>query len=267
MKIWQLFMLLLASQLTLASDLRIVSADASATQILLAMGQGKHLVGVDSSSVLSQPYQSIPDVGYHRQLSAEGLLSLKPTLVIGSEVMGPPAVLNALQKANVNVLKLKQAKTLDEYRSNIELLKNVINCGDCADNLIVNLKDKFHQANRQTKSIKRYVFLMTMDGKQLRMAGRNTGGNALIELLQGKNQAHYEGYRNLSLEGLLAINPDVILLTSSQPEEQVIQQFKKQFPLLSRKTLVNVDANAVISGVSITMLDEVLRISEQIHGS
>ena len=57
---------------------------AIAGQLILALGGEQSLVATDISSV--EP-KNLPRVGYHRALSAEGILSLAPTRLIGSDEM------------------------------------------------------------------------------------------------------------------------------------------------------------------------------------
>jgi hypothetical protein len=70
---------------------RIVTVGGSATEIVYALGAGGQAVGADTSSVFPEEARKLPQVGYQRQLSAEGVLSLKPTLVVMTEDAGPPA--------------------------------------------------------------------------------------------------------------------------------------------------------------------------------
>ena len=59
------------------------------------------LVGVDTTSLYPEAARRLPSVGYARSLSAEGVLSLRPTLIVASEDAGPPAVLRQLSAAGV----------------------------------------------------------------------------------------------------------------------------------------------------------------------
>ena len=89
------------SSSTLAAE-RIISAGSSVTELILALGAEQQLVGIDVTSV-TPPSLALPKVGYHRQLSAEGLLALEPTQLLGSNEMGPDTTLNQLKSAGVDV--------------------------------------------------------------------------------------------------------------------------------------------------------------------
>ncbi|MGB0733410.1 MAG: ABC transporter substrate-binding protein [Pontibacterium sp.] len=80
----------LPSQASSSQQERLISTDANATQILFKLGMGDKIIAVDVTSKLPAQADSLPNVGYHRRLSGEGLLSLNPSLVIGSNHMGPP---------------------------------------------------------------------------------------------------------------------------------------------------------------------------------
>ena len=65
-----------------AGEARIVSVGGSTTEIVYALGAADRLVGVDTTSLYPSSADALPDVGYVRQLSAEGLLSLRPDLIL-----------------------------------------------------------------------------------------------------------------------------------------------------------------------------------------
>ena len=83
---------------------RLVTLAGAVTETVYALGLGDHVVGVDASSLYPAEVQEKPQVGYFRQTSAEGILSLGPTLVLAPASMGPPAVVEQLRTAGVPVL-------------------------------------------------------------------------------------------------------------------------------------------------------------------
>jgi iron complex transport system substrate-binding protein len=72
---------------------RLVSVNGSVTEVVYALGAQGQLVGVDTTSKYPPETQKLPNVGYQRQLSAEGVLSLQPSLVLVTEDAGPPTAL------------------------------------------------------------------------------------------------------------------------------------------------------------------------------
>ena len=63
---------------------KIVTLGGDVTEIVYALGASSSLVARDSTSQWPQAANVLPDVGYLRQLNAEGILSMRPTLVLAS---------------------------------------------------------------------------------------------------------------------------------------------------------------------------------------
>jgi iron complex transport system substrate-binding protein len=81
---------------TVRSIERIVSLNGVTTEILFALGVGDKVVGRDTSSYYPAAANKLPSVGYQFQLNAEGILAMKPTLVLGREGAKPPQVFDQL---------------------------------------------------------------------------------------------------------------------------------------------------------------------------
>eukprot|EP01136_Pigoraptor_vietnamica_P034580 Opistho-1_new@98715 len=71
---------------------RLVTVSGAITEVVFALGAESMLVGSDTTSVWPEAALRTPKVGYMRQLSAEGLLSLRPSAVIATHEAGPPLV-------------------------------------------------------------------------------------------------------------------------------------------------------------------------------
>jgi len=80
---------------------RIVCIGQAYNEMIYALGAQQDLVGVDYSSTYPPEIRKIPTVGYHRALSAEGILSLKPTLIIHDNNIGPDHVVRQLQALHI----------------------------------------------------------------------------------------------------------------------------------------------------------------------
>ena len=61
-------------------EARLLSIGGSVTEIVHALGQGDRLVARDTTSTYPPEVTDLPDVGYARALSPEGVLSVDPSL-------------------------------------------------------------------------------------------------------------------------------------------------------------------------------------------
>ena len=86
---------------TEAKDSRYVVISPIYNEIIWALGAQNTVVGIDLSTTYPPEVKNVQTVGYHRALSAEGILSLHPTAIIHDNNIGPPQVVQQLQQLNI----------------------------------------------------------------------------------------------------------------------------------------------------------------------
>jgi iron complex transport system substrate-binding protein len=197
---------------------RLVSVAGSITEIVYALGKQSLLVGVDSTSTYPEAAQHLPRVGYMRQLSAEGVLSLRPTVLLATSEAGPPAVIRQLRDAGLRVLIVPVEHTWDDVRRKIEAVGLAVNAPSDANALWQRVVSARAEVERhivvQTSRSPRAVFVLG-HGASPSVAGRGTAGDAIIRLIGAYNPLHdrYEGYRLLGAEGLTGLAVDAVITT------------------------------------------------------
>ncbi len=82
---------------------RLIALGGAMTEVVYALGAEDLLVATDTTSLYPEAAMRTPKVGYLRQLSAEGLLSLQPDAIVGSSEAGPPIVIEQVRAAGVRV--------------------------------------------------------------------------------------------------------------------------------------------------------------------
>ncbi|HKK07946.1 MAG TPA: ABC transporter substrate-binding protein, partial [Gemmatimonadota bacterium] len=115
---------------------RIVCVSKQINEFLFAIGGQDRLVGVDLSSVYPPAIRELPTVGYHRALSAEGILSLDPTLFLTDGNVGPDAVLDQLRKVGLPIEVITPGSTLDSARLLLERLGREFGRREAADSVV-----------------------------------------------------------------------------------------------------------------------------------
>lgn len=246
---------------------RIVSVDANATEILMGLGYEQNLVAVDVTSQSLVSSLALPDLGYHRALSAEGVLSAGPSLVIGSTHMGPPPVVAALKGSKIPLIQLEAATNVEELIENIEHMGSLVNRPTAAQAIIDEVKGQVDTIAASTTAPKTMVFLLDMSGRGLSKAGHGTTGEALISLLGGENLSDYGGYKTVAMEALMELDPDVILVGSRDANGDAAKELLDENPLLMHSTaaknhrILNVDSAKMVAGVSLGVVKEALRLS------
>jgi iron complex transport system substrate-binding protein len=84
-----------------STEARYVVISPIYNEIIWALGAQDKVVGVDLSTTYPPEVKKVQTVGYHRALSAEGILSLHPTAIIHDNNIGPPQVVQQLQQLNI----------------------------------------------------------------------------------------------------------------------------------------------------------------------
>ncbi len=196
-------------------QLRLVTAGSSIAETVVALGAESTLVGVDTTSTFPQQLRDKPQVGYHRALSAEGVLSLSPTHLVVTDSAGPPAVLDKLRALGVNVVVLSSEPSLDRVKQNTLTLGQLLHKEEQAHALWQSIQQKFAAFNTGAEHKPRAIFLLAHAGRSPAVAGLKTTADTVMKLANIDNIAQsIEGYQSLGAESLATLNPDVIIITS-----------------------------------------------------
>ncbi|EDL51170.1 hemin ABC transporter, periplasmic hemin-binding protein HutB [Vibrio mediterranei AK1] len=255
---------------------KIVSAGASVTELIYALDAQSKLVGVDVTSVTPEG-TTIPKVGYHRALSAEGLLALEPTLVIGSDEMGPKPALDQLSRVGVDVEVVDTSSNIEGLNHRIDQIAKLTN----SEAKVGELKEKVAQqvealnSNQPSQSnMKKVLFLLIHEGRPANVAGNGTTPDAIIKLAGGINPAasQIDSYKPLSNEAMVEMQPDVILVSGRSYEKMGgSDAVLKALPLLAATPagkngdIVTIDGHALVGGLGLKSLAEAKRINELLY--
>ncbi|WP_442108337.1 heme/hemin ABC transporter substrate-binding protein [Pseudomonas sp. NUPR-001] len=215
----------LFSQLASASDAlpqRWVSAGGAFSEWVVALGGESKLIGVDSTSQHPSSLHKLPSIGYQRQLAAEGILALRPDILVGSNEMGPPPVLEQLKAAGVRIELLSAKAEVPALQHNLTALGQLLGKQDQAQTLINDYKQRLQQQAAAVKQAQqqypapRVLMLLSHSGGNLQVAGKDTLAAWMIDQAGGKVLGDHIGYKPVSSEAMLALDPQVIIFASSR---------------------------------------------------
>jgi iron complex transport system substrate-binding protein len=180
-------------------------------------------VGVDTTSLYPAAAQQLPSVGYARSLSAEGVLSLKPTLIIASGEAGPPAVLRQLQGAGVPLVTLDAEHRAEQVWARTQRLGTLLGHEAAGGALAARLQREWQAAMARVQVLQapatnrrppRVLFVLSHAMNQVRIAGRDTAADAMIRYAGATNAlGEVAGFKPLTPEAAIAAAPDLILGT------------------------------------------------------
>lgn len=204
------------------SPTRVVALGGDITEIIYALDAQQGLVGVDSTSVWPAAARQLPDVGYVRQLAAEGVLALRPQLILATHDAGPPPVIAQLRAAGVRIETMPTTYTPAAVVAKVQQVARLLGREAAADALAHQLSDGYATLSKAVVAMPRHprvMFLMSAGSGSPMAAGRDTAADSAIALAGGANVAKdFTGYKAVSPESLAALAPEVIVLMRERSE-------------------------------------------------
>ncbi len=195
---------------------RVITLGGDLTEIVYALGAGSLLAGRDSTSTVPPEATALPDVGYFRNVGAEGVLSLKPTVVLASAGAGPANVLKQIEDAGVTVVRMPETYSGEVLLQKVELAANALEQKEAGAALIARLRQALDDAAAEVAKMPgepRALFLLNARDGAPMASGSGTAADAMLKLARAINIfSQYPGYKTISLEAAAAAAPEAIVM-------------------------------------------------------
>ena len=195
---------------------RTVSIGGAITEIIYALGLENRLVGIDTTSLYpAAALHDKPNVGYMRQISAEGVLGLNPTLILAIQGSGPRETMDILATAKVPLVLVPDTFSEDGLIEKIRLVGHAMGVDARAACLSAAVGADLAQLRtlraRVTKPV-RVMFVMSLQNGRALVAGHKTAADEIIRLAGAANAIdEFDGYKIIGDEAIAAARPDVAL--------------------------------------------------------
>lgn len=195
----------------------VLAIGGSVTEIVFALNQQHRLLARDTTSTYPDAASQLPDVGYMRALSPEGVLSVAPKLIISEDGAGPPETIKVLKAANIPFVTIPDAFTGAGVVAKIRAVGTALDVADQAEELALSvqadLQSAVAKAAESAAAPKRVMFILSTQGGRIMASGSNTAAAGIIEMAGAVNAVNaFEGYKPLTDEAVNAAAPDVILM-------------------------------------------------------
>lgn len=213
MKYWlSALAILLALPFSLLAEERVVSIGGDVTEIIYALDAQQHLVARDSTSQRPALATKLPDVGYMRQLNAEGILSMKPTLVLASELAKPSLALQQVAQAGVKVVTVTGTPSLDAIKEKIATVAQALNRQPQGEALTAKISSQLAGVTEKLLPVK-VLFILNHSGMKAMAAGSDTAADGAIRSAGLVNaMGSIPHYQALTQEGIVASAPQLVVI-------------------------------------------------------
>ncbi|MHC4642521.1 MAG: ABC transporter substrate-binding protein [Planctomycetota bacterium] len=204
---------------------RIVSLAPNLTEILFALGLDDQIVAVSNDS--DYPLEAIDKTktGTFWQPSTEAIIACKPDLVVTLWFEQHKAVGDSLKRLGYQILTLKIEK-IDELLKAIREIGTVTDCKPQAEGLLKKLNSQLNDLQLKLSSANKVKVLWVVQVEPLRVAGRDTFINELIELAGGENAIGdtLQQYPPVGAEEILTCGAEAIIQSAMGTGDMAEQQ-------------------------------------------
>lgn len=195
---------------------RIVSLAPSNTEILFAIGAGEKVVGVTDycnyppEVIELKKMGKLKTVGGFTTVNIERVLALKPDLVVAAYGNGIQTI-EALRRMNLTVVAFNP-KNLSDIERSIIILGKLTGNEDKAKEVVEEMKSKISLARKHVVKKLKVAHIIWHD--PIWVSGRETFVDEIIKVAGGENAFNFTGWRVVSVEDIVAADPDVIIVNS-----------------------------------------------------
>ncbi|WP_415918952.1 heme/hemin ABC transporter substrate-binding protein [Tateyamaria sp. SN6-1] len=196
---------------------RIVSLGSSVTEIIYALGEEDRIVARDSTSTHPPDVGSLPDVGYLRALSPEGVISVRPDLIVAEEGAGPEEAVNLLRSTQIPYVEAPERYSIDGITDKIRAVGAALGVDEKAAALARQVEQDLRAVEAavaaDTDAKKRVIFVLSTQDGRIMASGTGTSADAMITMAGGQNVLDsFEGYKPVTSEAVATARPDIILM-------------------------------------------------------
>lgn len=155
-------------------------------------------------------------MGYMRRLAPEGVLSVSPDLILTEPGSGPPETIDLLAEAQIPFVPVPGAYDAAGIMDRVTAVAKALGVEEKGDALVASLTaelDAVIEANAKSDDKPRVLFVLSMPGGRLNVAGVNTRPDGVIKMAGAVNAVtDFTDYRILTDEAIITAKPDAILM-------------------------------------------------------
>ncbi len=234
---------------------RVLSIGGSVTEIVHALGQGHRLIARDTTSTFPPEVTDLPDVGYARALSPEGVMSVSPDRILAIEDAGPSEAIEVLKASGIPFSSVPEATDGPGILDKIEVAGDALGVPGKAEALISETRTALETTADQTARIapedrKRVLFILSLQGGRILAGGHETQAEGIIEMAGAVNAVDaFSGYKQMTDEAVGKAAPDVLLMMDRGGDHAVTDEVLLTMPAIRTTPAARTEAVIRMQGL------------------
>lgn len=197
---------------------RIITAGSAITETVCALGDCDNIIASDRTSLYPAKIQQLPSIGYRSGINAEGILSLRPTMVIAEKDYVDQSVLQQLSAASVKLVIIERKLTFEDTKKMIRQIGALLNKNEEANKIIAGIDAELDDAQRmlaRKSKAPKVLCIYNRGTATITAAGTDTFAEILKYAGAENVFSDIDGYKPLNTEALIKANPDYLLMVST----------------------------------------------------
>lgn len=210
---------LTGTEVTINSVDRIIPLDGTVAEVVFALGLGGRVVATDMSATFPPEADALPEIGYQRALTAESIATYSPTVLLATEIAGPPGVIDDLRRLGFPVVIVPNQSGPGGPPEKIRAVAQALGVPELGSELALKVAEDIAKATVVDPTSRPRVVALYLRGASTQLVlGRNSATHWIIEAAGGESMAEVldiDSSESISAEGLMVVAPDVILVPST----------------------------------------------------
>lgn len=195
---------------------KLVTIGGAVTEIVYSLGEEERLVARDTTSTYPPEAEKLPDIGYMRALSPEGVLSVGPSAILAMEGSGPVETMDVLETSGVPLVRVPEGYDREAILRKIRVVGAALGVEEKAETLARRVKADLDAAETEAQKQadgKRVLFVLSMQGGRVMAAGKDTAADGIIRMAGGVNAMDtMSGFKQVTDEAVISAAPEVVLM-------------------------------------------------------
>lgn len=197
---------------------RIITAGSAITETVCALGDCDKIIASDRTSLYPEQIQKLPSIGYRSSINAEGIISLKPTLIIAEKDYVEDNVLTQLSASGIKLVIVERKLNFNDTKKFITQIAAALGREEEGKKLVAKNENELAEAKamlQKAVSTPKVLAVYNRGTATMSIAGTETFSEILQYVGAKSALENVSGYKPLNTEALIASNPDFLLMTST----------------------------------------------------
>lgn len=241
-----------------------VSLAPNLTEIAFAVGAGERLIGATSFCDYPEEAKRIRRVGDTLAPNIETIIALKPQIVLVSTASQMKNFAQTLDEQNIAYF-VTDPNSLDGIYQSINQIGEIFGTGERAARTVDELRRRVADIEARTAGAPRTKVFVQIDKNSLYTVGKDSFITDLVRRAGGESLTQNEAtaYPKISRETALALNPEAIILSASESNDQPNEAFANS-PAARNRRVFSINAD-LLSRPGPRVVDGLEQMARALH--